>query len=106
MRPRIGITAYLTQARWSYWDVPATLVPQGYVDGVRQAGGLPVVLPPTPEGAEEPGALLDALDGLLLIGGADLDPGLYGAAERHPETNGTQEVRDRFEAALARAAIE
>ena len=46
-------------ARWTHWDLPVALIPQGYVDGVRLAGGLPLVLPPTPEGARAPGEVLD-----------------------------------------------
>jgi putative glutamine amidotransferase len=45
------------------------------------------------------------LDGLILAGGSDVDPGTYGA-EPHPETRGTNADRDRFEAALASAALE
>jgi putative glutamine amidotransferase len=102
-RPRIGVTAYAVQARFGAWDVPATLIPQTYVEGVRLAGGLPLVLPPTVEGAERPGDVLDALHGLVLTGGPDLAPELYGA-ERHPETQTGPELRDRFELALAREA--
>jgi len=58
------------------------------------------VLPPTPEGAAEPGEVLDALDGLLLIGGPDLGVDLYGSPEQHPETSPKQERRDAFELAL------
>src|SRR4051794_33633224 len=101
--PRIGISAYWTTARWSYWDQTAALLPQGYVEGVRLAGGLPLILPPTPEGAERPDDVLDALDGLVLTGGPDLPPALYGS-EPHPETVTAEELRDRFEVALARAA--
>jgi putative glutamine amidotransferase len=45
------------------------------------------------------------LDGLILAGGSDIDPASYGQ-EPHPETGGTNADRDRFEAALARAALE
>ena len=62
-RPRIGISAYRTNARWTHWDLAATVIPQGYVEGVRLAGGVPILLPPTPEGAEEPGEVLDGIDG-------------------------------------------
>jgi gamma-glutamyl-gamma-aminobutyrate hydrolase PuuD len=87
-------------ARWTYWDRPVALVPAGYIEGVRLAGGLPLVLPPTPEGAAQPGEVLDAIDGLCLIGGPDLGVDLYGSPEAHPETGAKQERRDAFEHAL------
>ena len=62
-RPRIGIARYRTHARWTHWDLAATVIPQGYVEGVRLAGGVPILLPPTPEGAEDPGEVLDGIDG-------------------------------------------
>jgi putative glutamine amidotransferase len=99
-RPRIGLAAYWTDARWSHWDLPVALVPAGYVEGVRLAGGLPLVLPPTPEGASDPGEVLDAIDGLVLIGGPDLGVDLYGSPPAHPETTPKQVRRDAFELAL------
>jgi putative glutamine amidotransferase len=105
VRPRIGIASYWTQARWTYWDMPATVLPQGYVEGVRLAGGLPLVLPPTPEGAEDPGAVLDAVDGLVLPGGPDLGVDLYGDPPPHEETGAKQARRDAFESALCREAL-
>ena len=60
------------------------------------------MLPPTPEGAREPGEVLDAIDGLCLIGGPDLGVDLYGSPPAHPETGPKQERRDAFELALAR----
>src|SRR5215207_9572154 len=101
-RPVIGITSYAEQARWGVWDSPAALIPMAYVDAVERAGGRPLLVPPSQEGIEE---TLDALDGLLLSGGSDIDPELYGA-EAHPETNGTRPERDRAEIALLRAALE
>src|SRR4051812_48407806 len=106
MRPRIGITTYLTTARWSHWEMPAALLPGGYVEGVRLAGGLPLLLPPTTEGVAEPEEVVEALDGLLLTGGPDLGVDLYGNPEPHPETGPKEALRDAFEAALARAARE
>src|ERR1051326_2941333 len=46
-----------------------------YVDALRRAGAVPVVIPPQPENAAE---VLDAIDGLVLAGGYDCDPGVYG----------------------------
>jgi gamma-glutamyl-gamma-aminobutyrate hydrolase PuuD len=106
MRPRIGITTYLTTARWSYWEMPAALLPGGYLEGVRLAGGLPLLLPPTTEGVAEPGEIVDTLDGLVLIGGPDLGVDLYGSPEPHPETGAKEELRDAFEASLGREARE
>jgi putative glutamine amidotransferase len=106
MRPRIGITTYLTTARWSHWEMPSALLPAGYLEGVRLAGGLPLLLAPTPEGVAGPAEVLDALDGLVLIGGPDLGVDLYGAADQHPETGAKEKLRDAFEAALAREARE
>ncbi len=75
-----------------------------YVDCVRDAGGLPVLLPSLgaePELAAE--EYLDRVGGLLLTGGEDVHPSFYGEAAR-PELEEVDEVRDRFEIALARAA--
>ena len=102
MRPVIGITAYAEQARWGAWDLPAALIPLMYVRKVEEAGGRPLLVPPSELGVEE---TLDALDGLILSGGADLDPDVYGA-EPHPETTGTRPDRDAAELALLSAALE
>lgn len=90
-RPVIGICAALERARWTAWDAEAVLLPRSYSDAVQRAGGLAVMLPPDATAVDEPGPVLDLLDGLILAGGADL--GLV------PE-------RDAFEAALALAAME
>jgi gamma-glutamyl-gamma-aminobutyrate hydrolase PuuD len=60
-----------------------------------------LLVPPSNDGIEE---TLDSLDGLILSGGSDVDPDLYGD-ERHPETQSIPE-RDRAEIALLRAALE
>jgi putative glutamine amidotransferase len=104
-RPVIGLCTALEQARWSVWDQPALLLSRGYVDAVQRAGGFAVMLPPDKQLVREPDEALDLIDGLLLAGGADIDPTSYGR-EAHPQTLGTVPERDLFEIALARAAIE
>jgi putative glutamine amidotransferase len=104
-RPRIGICTALEQARWSVWDTEAYLLDRNYVDSVQAAGGIAFLLPPDPEAGSEPDAWLDVLDGLILAGGADIDPAAYGA-EPHPMTKGTRPERDVFEIALAKRALE
>jgi putative glutamine amidotransferase len=102
MKPLIGITCYVEPAHWGVWDIPAALLPAAYVDAVAKAGGLPMLVPPS--GAAAPDALLDRLDGLILAGGADIDPTTYAQA-RHPQTAGMRSDRDAAELPLAMAAL-
>ena len=101
----IGVCPGVERARWSVWDQEALLVPRSYVDAVQQAGGLAVILAPDAELVEDPTEALALIDGLLLIGGADIDPSSYGEP-RHAETVDTVPERDEFEIALARCAIQ
>lgn len=103
-RPLIGICAARERAAWSFWDQDAALVAGTYLDAVRRGGGLPVLLAPEALSAVEADALTGRVDGLLLIGGADLDPACYGQ-ERTSRTEATYLRRDEFELALARAAF-
>jgi putative glutamine amidotransferase len=104
-RPVIGICAAVERARWGVWDQDAFLIARSYVTAVQEASGLAVVLVPDELLVEDPDEVLDLLDGLLLAGGADIDPTAYGA-EPHPETKGTVPERDMFEIALTRRALE
>jgi gamma-glutamyl-gamma-aminobutyrate hydrolase PuuD len=99
-RPRIALSTYLEVASWGVWSRPAAIVPQVYLDAVTGAGGQPLLLPPTPT---DPG-VLDVCDGLLLIGGADVEPAFYGALP-HPATDGTSPARDHSERHLFEAAM-
>jgi putative glutamine amidotransferase len=105
-RPVIGICTAVEEAAWGAWrETLANLSPRSYSLTVQAAGGLAVLLPPDDAVAEQPGELLTLLDGLLLAGGSDIDPGSYGARP-HAETGQTWPERDRFELALAHAALE
>jgi putative glutamine amidotransferase len=85
MKPTIGIT------RCARID--------DYVESVKRAGGEPLVLDP----ADDPARSLDRIDALLLSGGLDVDPALYGEAP-HPTTE-VDPARDRFEIPLSRQAM-
>lgn len=100
-KPVVGITTYAENAAWGAWNVPTALVPLTYVRSVERTGGRPLLVPPSEDAIDE---TLDALDGLVFSGGADLDPAGYGA-EPHPETNGIRPDRDRAELALMEAAL-
>ena len=101
-RPRIGISAYALEATFGSWTLDASLIPDGYVSSVERAGGRALVIPPS-DG--DPHEVLSIVDGLVLSGGHDIDPSLYGA-EPHPETRTGSAARDRAELALLDAALQ
>ena len=98
-RPVIGLSTYVEPARWGAWEVPAALLHEWYVDAVRDAGGRPVLLPPDSNDDD----VLDRIDGLILIGGADVGPANYGA-EPHPTVDAPRVERDASELLLCRGA--
>lgn len=104
-RPVIGICTALERARWAAWDLPALLLPRSYVDAVQRAGAMALLLAPDPALAGDPDEVLDHIDGLMLAGGADVDPAAYGA-DTHAETIGSVPERDAFEMSLVRRALE
>jgi putative glutamine amidotransferase len=101
VRPLVGITTYVTPARFGVWEAESVLVPADYVDAVKRAGGRPLLVPPSEDGVDE---TLAAVDGLIFSGGSDLDPELYGQ-EPHAETVGVVAARDRAELVLLTAAL-
>ncbi|MFG2794337.1 gamma-glutamyl-gamma-aminobutyrate hydrolase family protein [Streptomyces sp. NPDC048419] len=101
--PLIGITTYLSPARWGVWELPAAVLPAAYSHGIQAAGGLAVLLPPdAPAAAAD---LVSRLDGVVLAGGEDIDAALYGAV-RHPSMDAPAPARDTWELAVLRAALE
>lgn len=105
-RPLIGITCYVEPATRGDWkDVPSVVLPHDYVRQVEEAGGTILVIPPRADADEEIAREVVArLDGLVIAGGADVDPALYAASERHPDVQEARHDRDAMEVALARAA--
>lgn len=100
--PVIGICAVFERARWAFWDQPAHLVADSYVSCVQRSGAVAVLLPVDARARTQ---LLERIDGLLLIGGADIDPHSYGAPSE-PATESTYPARDRFELAMLHGALD
>jgi len=94
--PVIGVTTYARD------EANRFTLPSEYVDSVRRAGGLPVLIPP---GEKEIDGLLASLDGILLAGGGDIAPEYYGG--RHHETiYSLDPERDRTELEIAKRVID
>ena len=102
--PVVGLTTYRQVAAWGVWNTRADLLPTEYAVAVEAAGGVPLLLPPValPAAAAR---VVSRIDALVVSGGADVDPGRYGA-EPHPRTAGWQPDRDDWELALLTAAEE
>ena len=94
--PLIGITTYGQDDNGKF------PLPRGYVDSVRRARGIPLLVTP---GETNIGSLMDRLDALILAGGGDIDPAHYGGRS-HRTIYMTDGERDRTEFDLASAAIE
>lgn len=101
----IGVVAALEQANYGVWDEPCVLLQYVYVQAVQRAGGMAILIPPDHALARNPDEILDRIDALLLAGGSDIDPALYGQAPV-PETTGIVAQRDEIELALITRAIE
>jgi putative glutamine amidotransferase len=101
-KPLIGVTTYLEPAAWGVWEMPAALLPAGYPRLIQAAGGLAALLPPDDPAQAEP--VVSRLDGLVIAGGADVEPVRYGA-EPDERTGPPARDRDAWELALIRAAL-
>lgn len=96
MLPVVGVTPLWDEEKQSLWMLP------GYLEGLRQAGCLPMILPLTKE-PEEIDRILTLVDGILLTGGQDVSPELYG--EVPDGTGEICELRDAMEGQLLKKAI-
>jgi putative glutamine amidotransferase len=100
-QPVIGLTSYLEPAKWGAWDQPAALIPWNYVNKLQAAGATVVILPPDADNQDA----ISRLDGLVMAGGADIEPARYGAAHQEG-TDKPRVERDASELSLYRAARE
>ena len=102
MTPVIGITASIDQRSPAFGETYS--LTRKYAEGVLQSGGVPLIVPHNLDEASLR-AVLDRLDGVLLSGGGDIDPTIYGE-EPHPTIWGLDMNRDRAELAMAQWAAE
>ena len=109
MIPLVGVTTYVADVRWGAWERRSAVLPASYFELVAAAGGRPLLLPPPSTAVGGPGAgaadVVAVLDGLVLTGGGDVDPGAYGE-EAGPEVGGVDRARDESEQALLAAALD
>jgi len=102
-RPLIGITTSVDDFDYVDGRAPFVMLPTHYSEAVRAAGGQPLLIPEgNPEGAMD---VIVRLDGLLIAGGRDIDPALYGAPA-HAKTTDIRRRQDDWEAALFKAAYQ
>ena len=93
MKPLIGLIPLVDEGRESYWMLP------GYMKGIAEAGGLPVMLPLEMD-PDDIRQIIHSLDGLLLTGGHDVSPALYNE-EKLAVCGPVCEARDRLEQSLS-----
>lgn len=108
--PLIGMTTYGATASWGPWqDIDVSLIHAAYHRLVFEAGARPVLLPHSDASPHGPGVgateVISALDGLVIIGGLDVDPALYGKPA-DPTTGPVDPVRDASELSLLSAALD
>lgn len=104
--PLIGIVADRKAATYGAWvDIPTDAISHTYVSAVQEAGGAPIIFPSLDVHVDDPGRLIDLVDGLFLPGGRDLDAELYGSVA-HPSNDQPLRVRDELEIALTQLARE
>jgi putative glutamine amidotransferase len=102
-RGLVAVVAYhLDERRVGRWPAGGFGVPAPYVEALRSAGARTAILAPGERG--DPRELLAPFDGLLLVGGGDVDPAAYGAAPDGAQDYGIEHDRDALEIALLREA--
>lgn len=104
-KPLIGLTTYRQRAQTGVWDVEAAFLPTEYFDAVTRAGGIAVLIPPQDIDAAGAERIMSGLDGLIVCGGRDVDPALYGQTAGE-FTDKPDLKRDALERSLYEFAIE
>lgn len=103
-KPVIGITTtgrsegHVTSTHYDeFYSTPAQ-----YVDAVRRAGGIPLLIPP---GGQDWDAVLHLLDGVIITGGTDIDPAEYNGNADNPNLYPADKERDHAELSFTRHLI-
>ena len=104
-KPLIGLTTYRQRSQTGIWDCEASFLPTTYIDAINAAGGIAVLLPPQPIRPGDAQTILGGLDGLLVCGGRDVNPELFGQ-EPGEATDEPDLLRDALEGQLLSAAID
>jgi putative glutamine amidotransferase len=103
--PLIGIGGMPLQCQFGgVWDEPVTMIHRTYTRAIAKGGGAALMLSPDSVGPVSAARLVAGLDALILPGGGDIDPAVYGA-EREPATIRVDRERDDAELSLCRAAL-
>jgi putative glutamine amidotransferase len=99
MKPIIALTSYGRYEKdlSNPWYKEHFSLPALYIDAVRRAGGIPLLIMP---GEENLDAILEKVDGIIITGGADIHPSTYGGDPEHPRLTEMDTERDRLELAL------
>ena len=105
MKPVIGIVAGVgDETSENPWD-RCDKLPRTYGEAVAAAGGIPLLLPATDDEETVRGALT-AVSGVIISGGADIDPMLYGESERHPSVENISKLRDAMDEIVVRHVLQ
>jgi putative glutamine amidotransferase len=107
-RPLIAVPSYprIPERRIRGWNADNVGVPVPYLEALRRAGGLEAVVMTEPLDADELEDSLDRFDGMLLLGGGDLDPATYRAERATEKIYGVHAPRDTSELALVQRAVD
>ena len=101
MKPIIAITTYGRHEKdlANPWYKEHFSIPAQYVDAIRRAGGVPLLLPP---GEDDLTAVLAVIDGIIISGGSDIHPDEYQGNSQHPQLTVHDPERDKLELTLVR----
>jgi len=104
-QPIVGIVAAVEHCKWTVWEQEAVVLAANYLSSVQAAGGVPMIIPVINASEAQINRQLDAVDAVIIAGGSDVEPSLYGA-ETDPNCETTDLPRDEFEIPLTLAALE
>lgn len=103
--PLIGLSTYRSPAHMDGYDTDFVALPAQYLEAITLAGGIGVLIPPQPLEPSDAARILQGLDGLVICGGWDIEPQLYGQ-EPTEKMEQTDPLRDKTEMTLLGQALD